>query len=350
MIAGMALVLSLVIGEAALRAVVKLPLRRILPEVKYTPHAVRRFTLLPSQEAFSYGAPVRIDSRAFRITSDEPTSGQRADVLALGDSFTFGMGVRDEETWPARLQHLLSASAGRRVGVVNAGTISYGVFQELDLLRSSGLATRPRVVVHALYWNDFMNASAPKPDAPAVVDANGYLAWDQLGQSRGLLRRVTSRAVSSSALLFTLREAAAASARSGTEATSYGAAYARFLEEGLTSQEWQPVEDFYRQVQSLAAEHDFTLVAVVMPVSGIVTGHTAPHTHPYPAAARELLERLDIPYLDAFQLWSGRPDGADYFLPQGADAHLNPDGYRLVTDALAKTLLGETSVRALFSP
>jgi lysophospholipase L1-like esterase len=350
-IASVALLVSLAIGEIALRAVVRLPMRRILPEVKYVTHPVRRFTLLPNQDAFSYGSPVRIDSRAFRVTGDRPSGDDgRVDVLALGDSFTFGMGIRDSETWPAQLQRALSDATSRPVNVVNAGTISYGVFQELDLLRSSGLATRPRILIHALYWNDFMNASAPKPDAAPVVDADGYLAWDQLGQPRGLLRQITSRAVSSSALLFTLRQAVAASARAGSDSTSYGVAYARFLKEGLTSDEWKPIDDFYRELKRLSVEQDFALVAVVMPVSGIVTDRAAPEAHPYPTAARELLRRLEIPCVDAFGLWTGRPDGGLYFLPEAADAHLNPEGNRLVTEALAKVVLGEASLRTRLNP
>lgn len=344
------LLISFGIGEAVLRAFVRLPMHRVLPEVRYANHPVRRFTLLPNQTAFSYGAPVRIDGRAFRATGDRPPAvGQGVDVLALGDSFTFGMGVRDDETWPAQLERRLSEAKRRHIEVVNAGTISYGVFQEMDLLESSGLATRPRVLIHALYWNDFMNASAPKPGAPPVVDDNAYLAWDQLGQPRGVVRRMTSTLVSSSALLFTLRQVAAASARTGTD-SSYGAAYARFLEEGLTKDEWRPVEEFYLELKRLAAEHDFALMSVVMPVSGIVIRREAPDAHPYPTAARELLTRLAIPYLDTFSLWSERPDGGDLFLPQGEDAHLNPEGYRLVSDALAKMVLGEASIRARLDP
>ena len=348
-LSGVVLLVSLGIGEAVLRAFVRLPMQRVLPEVKYADHPVRRFTLIPSQTAFSYGAPARIDDRGFRVTTDPPSPPVgRADVLALGDSFTFGMGVTDAETWPALLQRRLSEARGRTVDVVNAGTISYGVFQELDLLKGSGLATRPRVVIHALYWNDFMNASAPKPGAPPVVDDNGYLAWDQLGRPRGILRRTTSTLMSSSALLFALRQAVA-SARAGTN-SSYGSAYARFLEQGLTEEEWRPVEEFYVELKRLAAEHDFAVMAVVMPVSGIVAGREAPETHPYPRAARELLARLEIPHLDTFGLWSERADGGNLFLPQGEDSHLNPAGYRLVADAVAKAVLGEASLQARLDP
>jgi hypothetical protein len=65
-------------------------------------------------------AGINIDAAGFR------RSAAMADgdaILAVGDSFTFGEEVRDDETWPAHLQRLL----GRRV--VNAGVSGYGFDQ-----------------------------------------------------------------------------------------------------------------------------------------------------------------------------------------------------------------------------
>jgi len=126
---------SLAAGELVLRTFVSLPPRRVEPEVRYTPHAVRRFTLLPNQKAYSYGAAVTIDQRGFRTNGGTAGRYGCPVVFALGDSFTFGLGVADEETWPARLERRLKDRIGGGTSVVNGGTISYGVFQELDLLR-----------------------------------------------------------------------------------------------------------------------------------------------------------------------------------------------------------------------
>jgi hypothetical protein len=61
-----------------------------------------------------------------------PTEGLRpngqptpsgTEILAVGDSFTYGAGVASRETWPAALERLL----GRPV--TNAGVIAYGVDQ-----------------------------------------------------------------------------------------------------------------------------------------------------------------------------------------------------------------------------
>jgi lysophospholipase L1-like esterase len=334
-----ALVVSLGLGEVVLRAVVSRPMQRVLPEVRYAAHQIRRFTIEPNQRAFTYGAPVSIDERGFRLTGQpqrETALGTKR-ILALGDSFTFGLGVRDEETWPGQLQTLLAGSAVAPVEVINAGTISYGVFQELDLLRERGLTLRPQVVIHGLYWNDFMNAKAPEAGERAVVDQNGYLTWDQLRPRAGL-RQLASRAVSSSALLFSLKQATASVTATG-QSTSYGAAYDRFLKQGLADDEWGILETFYRDLQALGQEHGFDLLVAIMPVVDIVTGER-PQQHPYRVEANRRLERLGIDYVDGFNGQRGLA-----FLPQGRDAHSNPQGYRIVAEALAGKLVANPALK-----
>jgi lysophospholipase L1-like esterase len=328
-----ALLVSVGLGEIALRAVVTLPMRRVLPEIRYAPHPVRRFTLEPGQQAFSYGAPARVDERGFRSTEGTrvETTIAAKPILALGDSFTFGLGVRDEETWPGQLQTLLAHSPVGPVEVVNAGTISYGVFQELDLLKEKGLALNPRVVIHGLYWNDFMNAGPPAAGERSVVDKNGYFTWDQL-QPRAGVRQLASRAISSSALLFSLKQTTASLTASG-QSTGYGAAYDKFLQQGLADGEWSTLENFYRDVQTLGRSQGFEVLVAIMPVVDIVTGEH-PERHPYLVEARRRLERLGVPYVDGFTGQS-----AATFLPQGRDAHTNAGGYRVVADAVARKLV-----------
>ncbi len=70
----------------------------------------------------AWGTRVTIDARGLRAhAAVVPDEGAR--LLALGDSFTFGDEVDDDDTWPARLERRL----GRRVW--NAGVFGYGLDQ-----------------------------------------------------------------------------------------------------------------------------------------------------------------------------------------------------------------------------
>jgi hypothetical protein len=67
-------------------------------------------------------------------------------ILALGDSFTFGGEVSDEETWPTHLQTLL------RSRVVNSGVSQYGLDQSYLLLKKliSADRAKPNIVIFSI--------------------------------------------------------------------------------------------------------------------------------------------------------------------------------------------------------
>lgn len=63
-------------------------------------------------------------------------------ILILGDSFTFGAEVSDDETYPYCLQQMLP-----HVEVINMGVHGYGHDQMLILLREEGLKYQPDIVM-----------------------------------------------------------------------------------------------------------------------------------------------------------------------------------------------------------
>lgn len=61
-------------------------------------------------------------------------------IVVLGDSFTFGMGVKKEETFSYRLESLLNSKSGKtRFEVINLGFLDLNTVQELILLTQKGL-------------------------------------------------------------------------------------------------------------------------------------------------------------------------------------------------------------------
>lgn len=106
------------------------------------------------------GAGFRTDAEGFRRSAAMPDGDV---ILAVGDSFTFGDEVKDDETWPAYLQRLL----GRRV--VNAGVSGYG-FDQIVLRAESIVADlHPSAVVVGFIADDILRTemrrrwSAEKP-------------------------------------------------------------------------------------------------------------------------------------------------------------------------------------------
>ncbi len=118
------------------------------PEALYyfEPNQVGTFTLA---NGFS-SPPARINRFGFRGADVDARSPRR--ILILGDSFTFGTGVSDEETFSARLGHAFDG----QVAVVNGGQGGYGVFQMAATLRRVGEELHPNLVIVVLWQGDFL--------------------------------------------------------------------------------------------------------------------------------------------------------------------------------------------------
>jgi len=82
-----------------------------------------------------------------------PDVPQSVDVLALGDSHTFGNTAKMDEAWPSVVQRHTGLS------VYNMGLGGYGPNQYYQLLTTRGLSLHPKRVVVGLYMgDDFENA------------------------------------------------------------------------------------------------------------------------------------------------------------------------------------------------
>lgn len=86
------------------------------------------------------------------------TAAKRAGVpriACIGDSWTFGMNVDQDQTYPARLAALLKdASSPAPPEVMNFGVLGYSSYQGLQLLKSRVLALKPDVLVIGFAMND----------------------------------------------------------------------------------------------------------------------------------------------------------------------------------------------------
>src|SRR5688572_1130655 len=78
-------------------------------------------------------------------------------ILAIGDSFTFGFYVHNEESFPARLQERLNELRETRFQVLNAGIPGYTIEDELSYLKDKGLNLKPDLVVLGVYTNDIFD-------------------------------------------------------------------------------------------------------------------------------------------------------------------------------------------------
>ncbi len=103
--------------------------------------------------------------RARPADAEEP----RHRVLLIGDSVTFGSGVKYEQSYGPILEKLLSRGLGKPVAVWNGGVPGYNATQEAAALRRAGPLVKPDLVVAQICMNDYMEA--PVLTAGGTLDA-----------------------------------------------------------------------------------------------------------------------------------------------------------------------------------
>ena len=142
-------ILSLVVLELGLRAILPSP----GGEEMNVPDPEIGKTLRPGYEGVQQGVEVRINSHGMRgpeIPLEKPEGTFR--ILVLGDSWTFGVGTSQEETYPSRLENILRERyPGRGIDVLNAGVSGYETYNEAVWFRRIGKRFRPDLVVVGFY-------------------------------------------------------------------------------------------------------------------------------------------------------------------------------------------------------
>lgn len=94
----------------------------------------------------------------------EPQEGKR-NILILGDSFTFGAGVGDDETFAARLHAALNG----QVSVINGGQPGYGLFQMEAALHRLGERLKPELVIAVIWQGDFLRRPPTEEERATIL-------------------------------------------------------------------------------------------------------------------------------------------------------------------------------------
>jgi hypothetical protein len=155
-LAGLSLALSLGAVELLLAWLWPQPtMKRILQQAPqiYANSSILPYSLLANSSGRlikpEFDTQIHINTDGYRGAELQARSDDRLRILAIGDSFTFGYGVEDAETYPARLQHHLYASGGdKQFEVINAGSAA-GYYPDTYYLylKEVGLQLKPDLII-----------------------------------------------------------------------------------------------------------------------------------------------------------------------------------------------------------
>ncbi|MEX2496661.1 MAG: GDSL-type esterase/lipase family protein [Woeseia sp.] len=169
------LVIAGIAAEVLLRAIAPQNFD-IHPRGLYTADASVGYVLSPgvtgTLERSEFSHDVSIGPAGLRGPDPRPRQPNTFRVVCLGDSFTWGFGVGDDEAFPSVLERrLANRYPAIDAQVVNAGVPGYGTYDELRFLQSRlDLLDPDLLVLTFLAENDFVESRDPALGRVRVED------------------------------------------------------------------------------------------------------------------------------------------------------------------------------------
>jgi lysophospholipase L1-like esterase len=268
---------------------------------------------------------ISINSLGFR---GDPLTFEKAPgqirILCLGDSFTFGSFVNDEDTFPSLLGTALRRR-GMPVEVINGGVGGTTIVDQAHFL-SKALVLKPDLVLLTFSENDIDDLNKTVPLHVSMAEnrrwKSGIAGWIYL-------------AVRDTALFNFLLFAKARYADLGTpRALASGPSGVVVESDAL----WQRYEAELEEVANALRSHSIGFVFVVFP-SDHRLGRTVELGNRLQRAA-QLAERHGVPVVDLLAPLQATGLSAKdlYLLPY--DGHPSPRGYGVVADTISSYLVG----------
>lgn len=265
---------------------------------------------IPGATAHLMGVDVRINSHGLR-GKDYPVvkPPQTYRILILGDSMTFGWGVPEESTFPARLETALNQSHTttrcKRFEVLNAGVGNYNSVQEVTYFKERGIDWQPDLVILSFFINDA--EPTPKPIRQSVANYSQLYVF-LAGQHDRMTRIAGVRP---------------------TWLDYYHSLYAP------NAPGWKACQEAIAELANLRDKHQFKLVIAVIPEL-----HQLGKNYPFRREHEEvrmLAEDANVPVWDLLPSFDGVDESTLWVTPE--DTHANSKGNELLANGILQQLI-----------
>ncbi|MBT7596721.1 MAG: hypothetical protein HN559_17585 [Gemmatimonadetes bacterium] len=285
------------------------------------------------------------DSRGRRgpTATDEPQSIR---ILGLGDSFSMGFGVEQNDTYLSRLGSAIAQASSLSVDVTNGGVVGYAPGNSYHLLEGIIDEVRPDVVVFQLWVGDDLCLGAQAIRPVSLADVDNARRW------RNLIR--------GSHIAMVLRDRI-----KGNETIRLWLMRRGYIQPFVTIQ-WldrrfrdrcgglDELSKLLQDTRELTDDRDIRLIVVLVPLLEQVdreayhralayNGIAAPSDSVDFDAPNQVMQniaaRVGIDLLDVTEALRHSPNPSNSFFQR--DPHLSSEGHRIVAEALARELTHE---------
>jgi lysophospholipase L1-like esterase len=253
------------------------------------------------------GLTYNLNRYGFRGEDFSPTKAPGTfRIIVLGDSFTFGEGVRLEDTFVAGLQELLASRSSRKIEVLNLGVSAWSTKDEIAYYENAARDFQADLVLVVFVLND---------PGPEVIDL-----WDRFRESYEAPFPLKYSYIASFLYTRLVQKDA-------------GRAYVESLVgSALTKKEkWEETFGHLARGQQLAQADGAKFAVVLFPF--MYQLNDSYPFRPLHELVGEACRTNDIPYLDLFAAFEGQPYTDMWVHP--SDQHPNEKGHAIAAQAIA---------------
>ena len=259
------------------------------------------------------GLTYRTNRYGFRgadFPHDKPAGAFR--IMVLGDSFTFGEGVKLEHIFTTRLQEILRTRASPNIEVLNFATSAWSTRDEIAYFEHAGLDFQPDLVLVAFVLNDA---------GPDVLDI-----WNNFRASYEAPFPFNRSYVASFVYATIARE-------------NSGRRYVNALVDSALAEKlkWRDSLALLPKGQRLAESIGARFAVVVFPFMYQLNENYP--FHPIHKLVRDTCEGEQIPFLDLFPAFKGQSYMDLWVHP--SDQHPNEKGHAIAARAIADFLIDQ---------
>jgi hypothetical protein len=331
------ILLTLILLELALRTVHFIHHRGEKSVVFYGPEPQSRlfhrvssipgldYEMAPNRQLDLVGVPVATNQYGMRDSEpSSQTTESPCRIAAIGDSYTFGFGVRAEQAYPKVLEKQLrnsSVARGCQFEVLNFGVIGYSSYDEDLMLKYRVVNFDPRVVIIGYVLND--------PEIDPVQPIHAYFAKPAWWQSFRLL---------------SLSSAWITQIRNDRDRKRLGGGDYYIYLHAPGQRKWQSVIDAFGDIHDVTSRKNIKVLLVIFPeLPESFKGkpwtdypYTKIHQQVSDLAIKNGFRVVDL--LDSFSRYPSR----DVVLT-GNDDHPSVLGHEIAATAIEKELVTESS-------
>jgi lysophospholipase L1-like esterase len=243
-------------------------------------------------------------------------------ILGLGDSITFGQGVKIEETYLKLLEKKLNAGPpGRKFEVINTGHQGMSTLSEFNYLKNEGIRFQPDLVIIGFCLND-----------PEIEGRNGF-------QMKSLLPRSAGRYLNWSYLYFFLNYRYHRLLEKLHLTDNYGE-YMLSLYPPRNGQGWIIFSGAMAGIGATASKLGAPVLLAIIPSLGDFKNYAYQLPHDKIAELGNSTGMIVLDLLPFFRKYQEATPGYrfDSLWVSPGDGHPNPAGHRIIAEAIYQAL------------